>query len=269
MSERDDTAQSLWPLMDLVTPMALRVAATVNVADLLADGPLDAATLAERSGTDADALARVLSHLAGRGVFVEPTPGMFALNPTAEQRRSDSPTGMRLWLDLEGFGGRMDLAFTELLHTVRTGEPSWQRVFGQPFWEYLADHPAVGAAFDETMASGREFVLDAARGYAWPSTAHVVDVGGGTGALLATVLDDNPDVRATLVTCRKPWNAAGSTSPNAAWTRGARSPGRLSSIHYPPAGITTCSAASCTTGPTRRPWRSSAAAPTPPEPPAG
>ncbi|QGK69012.1 methyltransferase [Allosaccharopolyspora coralli] len=199
MSEHDDAVQSLWPLMDLVTPMALRVAATTNVADLLADGPLDAAALAERSGTDSDALARVLSHLAGQGVFVESTPGVFALNATAEQLRSDSPTGMRLWLDLEGFGGRMDLAFTELLHTVRTGEPSWQRVFGQPFWEYLADHASVGAAFDETMASGREFVLDAARGYAWPSTAHVVDVGGGTGALLASVLEENPDVRASLV----------------------------------------------------------------------
>lgn len=199
----DDSAPAAWaalgPLMDLVTPMALRVAATLRIADLIGDGAVGVDVLAERSGTDADALARLLRHLVARGVFAEPEPGTFSAGGTARFLRSDHPAGMHASLDLDGFGGRMDLAFTGLLHTVRTGEPAWQTVFGKPFWQYLADEPALGAAFDATMAAGPEYFVDAAAGYDWASATHVVDVGGGVGALLAVILRANPGLRATLV----------------------------------------------------------------------
>jgi hypothetical protein len=200
---RDDSAPAAWaalgPLMDLVTPMALRVVATLRIADLIGDDAVGVDVLAERSGADADVLARLLRHLVARGVFAEPEPGRFAAGGPARFLRSDHPAGMHAWLDLEGFGGRMDLAFTGLLHTVRTGEPAWETVFGKPFWQYLADEPDIGAAFDATMAAGPEFFTDAAAGHDWTNAAHVVDVGGGVGALLAEVLRRNPGVRATLV----------------------------------------------------------------------
>ncbi|WP_328453778.1 methyltransferase [Amycolatopsis sp. NBC_00438] len=106
---------------------------------------------------------------------------------------------MRVGLDLEGFGGQMDLAFTGLLHTLRTGGPAWETVFGTPFWEYLAARPAMAASFDATMAAGTDYVIDAAAGYDWSGARHVVDVGGGTGALLAAVLETDPALRGTLV----------------------------------------------------------------------
>ena len=199
----EDSAPAGWavlgPLMDLITPMALRVVATLRIADLIGDEAADVGVLAERSGTDADALARLLRHLVARGVFAEPEPGVFSASGPARFLRSDHPAGMHASLDLEGFGGRMDLAFTGLLHTVRTGEPAWETVFGTPFWQYLADEPGVGAAFDVTMAAGAEYRADAAAGYDWSNVSHVVDVGGGIGALLAEVLGANPGLRATLV----------------------------------------------------------------------
>lgn len=188
--------KTMAPVMDLVTPLAVRVAATLRLADLMPAGIDD---LAERSGTDADALGRMLRHLVCRGVFAEPQPGVFAANEVAELLRSDHPSGLRTWLDLDGFGGQMDLAFTGLLHTVRTGEPAWETVFGAPFWRYLAGNPAMSASFDATMAAGPEYVADAAAGYDWASARHVVDVGGGTGSMLVEVLRANPDARATLV----------------------------------------------------------------------
>ncbi|MGI5232294.1 methyltransferase [Actinoallomurus sp. CA-142502] len=189
--------QLLAPVMDLVTPMAVRVAATLRLPDLLADGPRDADELAERSGTDADALRRLLRHLIAQGVFAEPSPGRFALNETAGLLRSDHPSRMRMWLDLDGFGGRMDLAFTGLMHTVRTGRPAWETVFGTPFWDHLAADPALAASFDATMAGSLR--TTAITGYDWSGVRHVVDVGGGTGALLAEVLRAAPGVRGTLV----------------------------------------------------------------------
>lgn len=191
--------QALAPVMDLVTPMAVRVAATLRLADLMADEPTDLDELARRSGTNRDALGRMLRHLVCHGVFTEPEPDSFASNDLAQLLRSDHPSGMCTWLDLGGFGGQMDLACGGLLHTVRTGEPAWERVFGAPFWEYLAENPAMSASFDATMAAGHQYVVDAVHGYDWSGATHVVDVGGGTGAFLAEVLRAHPHVRATLV----------------------------------------------------------------------
>jgi hypothetical protein len=112
----------LWALADVITPLALRVAATLRVADQLpADGsPRPVAELAPQVGADADALSRLLRYLAAREVFSEPVPGGFALSPLADLLRDDHPAASRRWLDLEGFGGRMDLAFVDLLATVRS-----------------------------------------------------------------------------------------------------------------------------------------------------
>ena len=198
-SNEDESSawQRLAPITDLVTPMAVRVAATLRLADLMAGGAEHVDDLADRTGTNADALGRMLRHLACHGVFAEPAPGRFTLNETADLLRSDHPAGMRLMFDLDGFGGRMDLVFTDLMHTVRTGQPAWEAVFGAPYWDYLAADPAVAASFDATMAGSTR--TTAATAYDWSGVRHVVDVGGGTGALLAEVLRADAHVRATLI----------------------------------------------------------------------
>jgi 2,7-dihydroxy-5-methyl-1-naphthoate 7-O-methyltransferase len=191
--------QVLGPLMDLVTPMALRVAATLRLADFMPDdGTGDGAVLgdlAERAGADPEALARMLRHLVQHGIFTEPRPGQFAANQPAALLRTGQPGAV--WLDLDGFGGRMDLAFTGLAHTVRTGEPAWEQVFGQPFWAYLDANPAISASFDATMAVDAG-TAPVAEGYDWTTVRHVADIGGGTGTLIAEVLRRNPQLRGTL-----------------------------------------------------------------------
>ena len=182
---------------DLVTPMAVRVAAALRLADLVAEGAEHVDELAERTGADAGALGRLLRHLSCHGVFAEPSPGRFTVNETAGLLRSDHPSGMRTWFDLNGFGGQMDLAFTGLMHTVRTGQPAWETVFGAPFWDYLDSDPAMAASFDASMAGSHRTTVAAACD--WSGVRHVVDVGGGTGALLAEVLRASDGIRGTLV----------------------------------------------------------------------
>jgi 2,7-dihydroxy-5-methyl-1-naphthoate 7-O-methyltransferase len=191
--------QVLAPLMDLVTPMALRVAATLRLADFLPDDGTgeggDIEDLAERAGANPEALVRTLRHLVQHGVFTEPLPGQFAVNRAAALLRAGQPGAA--WLDLDGFGGQMDLAFTGLAHTVRTGEPAWEQVFGQPFWDYLDANPAISASFDTVMAvdAGNAAVAEC---YDWSTVRHVADIGGGTGTLIAEVLRRNPHLRGTL-----------------------------------------------------------------------
>lgn len=190
---------TLAPLIDLVTPMAMRTVATLGVADALVNGPLPVADIAHRTSADVGALERTLQHLAAHAVFVERPLGVFGLNAAAELLRSDHPAGMRAQLDLEAFGGRMDLVFTSLLHTVRTGEPAWPLVFGAPFWESLAADPVMGEGFDAVMSSDPAYVDDRVGARDWSGADLVVDVGGGTGRLLVAILESSPRPLGLLV----------------------------------------------------------------------
>jgi hypothetical protein len=146
--------RQLQPLMDLTTPWALRVVATLRIPDLIASGVTELAALAERSSADAETLARVLRFLVARGVFEEPEPGSFTLTPTG--RLLEEKEGVRAWLDQGGFGGRMDRAWPALLETVRTGKPGYAEVFGLPVWEDLEANPAMAESFNALMAAQSE-----------------------------------------------------------------------------------------------------------------
>ena len=189
----DKNSPDLWAAADLATPMAIRVAATLGLADHIAAGRQTAEALATAVDADPDALARVLRHLVTAGVLSG--VGAYTLTALGEQLRE-----LRPWFDLEGSVGRGDLCFVELLHTVRTGEPAFPRHFGRPFWEDLAADPAREAQFDALMGSRlTDSLTDVAAAYPWGELGHVVDVGGGSGALLIAILRAHPDLRGTVV----------------------------------------------------------------------
>src|SRR5579875_2690022 len=73
----------------------LSVAATLRIADLLADGPRSSEDLAAASGAHPPSLYRLLRALAGYGIFAEDETGRFALTPLAEPLRSDAPGSVR------------------------------------------------------------------------------------------------------------------------------------------------------------------------------
>jgi len=189
----------LWSLSDLCTPWCVYVVATLRVANHIAAGNTDIRQLAAASGSHAESLQRVLRHLVSKGVFEEPAPGRFALNEAARALLDDS---IHLALDLDSFGGRMAHAWGTLLSAVRTGKPAYHEVYGLTFWDDLDAHPEIAAEFDALMGPAGHGVpdshvlLDPAD---WSSIRTVVDVGGGTGALLAEVLRAHPEVTGTLV----------------------------------------------------------------------
>lgn len=188
----------LWELTDLCTPWCVHVVATLRVAEHIDSGATEIEALAAAAGAHAESLARVLRHLISQGLFAEPAPGRFALN---EPARALLEPGVRLGLDLDSIGGRMAHAWGTLLGAVRNGRPAYNQVFGRGFWEDLETYPEIAASFDALMGPGHgtpdpQVLIDPAD---WESVRSVVDVGGGTGALLAEVLRTHPNVRGTLV----------------------------------------------------------------------
>ena len=191
----DNDEPDLDQLLDLATPWCLMVAATLRVPDLIAEGHHDVGDLATAAGCDRDALHAVLDHLVAKGVFQQRAPDSFDCNHAAERLAETR------FLDLEGIGGRMAHTWGTLLDYVRTGQPAYQQVFGRPFWEDLAAHPDIGADFDALMGPAGhgtpDYDIELAGG--WDAIRTVVDVGGGTGAMLASLLRRHPHVNGILV----------------------------------------------------------------------
>lgn len=189
---------NLGALSDLCTPWCIRVVATLRIADHIATAIDQVDNLAAAAGCDPYALHRVLTHLVGKGVFEEPTPGRFVLNEAAEGLLDPS---QRLGLDLNGIGGRFAHAWGTLLTYVQTGKPAYHEVFGLPFWEDLDAHPEIAAGFDALIGPAGhgtpnpEFQITTG----WESVGTLVDVGGSTGAMLAEILRTRPNIRGTLV----------------------------------------------------------------------
>jgi SAM-dependent methyltransferase len=176
----------------------MHVVATLRIADHIAAGITRIGDLAAAADANSDSLHRVLRHLVGKGVFEESAPGRFALN---EPARALLDSSYRAGLDLNGIGGRMAYAWGSLLSAVRTGAPAYHEIFGRPFWEDLQAHPDIAASFDALMGPAGHGTPDpeVLVSGGWASVRTVVDVGGGTGSLLAEILRARPSVRGTLV----------------------------------------------------------------------
>ena len=182
-------------LADLITPWCVRVAVTLRIAERLGDanGPTSVDELAALTGCRPTLIHAVLRRLATKGVFDEPEHGVFANNDA-----SNALAGNILF-DLDGIGGRMAGAWAGLLTYVRTGKPGYAEVFGLPFWEDIAAHPHIQASFDALMAGHGGVDPNFPLAGGWDDVHHVVDVGGGNGTLLASLLAARPTLRGTLL----------------------------------------------------------------------
>jgi hypothetical protein len=176
---------------------ALGVAARLGIADLLRDGPRPVEELATASGSNADALRRVLRLLASEGYFEERDADMFALTVAAELLRSDVVGSMRERAIIEA--EEWARAWADLGHSVATGQPSFERQFGTPLFDYYRREPAAAARFDAAMTSMTTHVTPAlVEAMDLSDEGTVVDVGGGHGTLLRAMLESRPRLRGVL-----------------------------------------------------------------------
>jgi hypothetical protein len=177
---------------------ALHVVATLGIADLLAEGPQDSAVLAAATGTHAGALFRILRLLAGAGVFREVAPHRFALTALGTALRADVPGSIRpfvlMLLDEAHWA-----AWGQLRYSVQTGAPAFFQVHGAGLFDYLGQHPTAATIFHQAMTSSTARSARAlAQGYDFSGIERLVDVGGGHGQLLATLLQAHPTMRGVL-----------------------------------------------------------------------
>jgi hypothetical protein len=194
----DPAQQVLQVATGYIASTALYAAITLNVADHLADGPKDVAELARMSHSNEDALYRILRLLASLGVFEEAGPRRFALTPAAALLRKDVPGSMR--------GMAVFLpdplhlrVYADVMESMTTGKPAAETTLGMPVFEYLAKNPDYSKVFNDAMTTLSAPVIGAALDtYDFSRFGTIVDVAGGHGEVLMSILKKHPNVRGIL-----------------------------------------------------------------------
>lgn len=179
---------------------AVHVAAQLRLADHVGPDGTSAEDLARATGTHPPSLARLMRALAGVGVFQrDAASGDYSQTALSELLRTGQPGSLRAMF-ASIVGGCHYRAWGALEHSVRTGETAFDHVFGEDVWAYYGRHEGEGKLFDDAMSDMTGLfnpqVLEAYDfGRAGPT---IVDVGGGHGALLLSILQKHPGLRGVV-----------------------------------------------------------------------
>jgi O-methyltransferase domain len=177
---------------------ALYAAVALDVPGGLAGGPKRPDELAAALGAHAPSLYRILRALAGHGIFSEDPAGRFSNTALSDLLRDGVPGSLRDLVLL--FGHETSWRSWEaIVHTVRTGEAGFEHMYGEKFFDYLPKHPEAAGMFDRAMATAsgttNAVVVEA---YDFSGLRTLVDVAGGVGAALCSILQAAPRLRGVV-----------------------------------------------------------------------
>jgi hypothetical protein len=179
------------------TTQAIAVAAELKLADNLADnGGLTTERLARVTDTDHDSLRRLLRYLASLGI-VDAAGHTFELTDMGQLLRTDADHSLHPLALL--YGGSFYQSFGQLIHSVRSGQESFTRLFGKDHFDYFAERPELAELFDRAMASSASLFGHVAEVVDFSAARTVVDVAGGNGQLLGQILRAAPHLRGVLL----------------------------------------------------------------------
>jgi hypothetical protein len=160
---------------------------------MLKDGPQSCVALAAATGSDAPSLFRLMRALASVGVFPRVCGNSFALSRLAESLRTDTPASLRAIVITIG-----EIHYTacgNLLHSVQTGSPAFNNMFGISLFACLQQNATAADAFNQGMTNVSSMLAYAIlTAYNFVGISSIVDVGGGEGTLLRKILDLNPEM---------------------------------------------------------------------------
>jgi hypothetical protein len=177
---------------------AIYVAAQLGIADLLKDGSKSYDELATTTGVDARSVYRLLRALASVGIFAEGSSGYFELTPLAECLQSDRTNSLRAYAIKSGQAWEWQ-PWGHLLETVKTGKPVFKNIFGMEIFDYLATDPSAAKIYNQAISSFSDKQdIAIAAGYNFSSIHNLVEVAGGRGTLIASILKANLTMKGIL-----------------------------------------------------------------------
>ena len=183
-------------VFSVVTSRALWAAAEAGVADHIDGEPRAVADLAAATGSHAGALYRVLRLLASHGIFEEHEDRRFSHTEMSRTLRSDHPTRARAAVRMVGMPV-MWQSFGAIDASLATGGTGWDVAVREPVFEWMSRRPAEASLFNDAMI-GIHGGEQPATADAYPFAGTVIDVGGGSGNMIVSVLKRHPAVRGVV-----------------------------------------------------------------------
>jgi hypothetical protein len=162
-------------------------AAKLGIADLLADGPRTCDEIAAETGADVSSLLRLMRTLASLDVLAMEDHDHFRLTEIGAPLQSGLPDSLRSMILT--LGEEHYQAWGGILHSIQSGSPAFNHVFKAPLFEYLQRTPAAADTFNDAMTDfTRQAALATVVAYDFSRMRSAVDIGGGQGALISTIL---------------------------------------------------------------------------------
>lgn len=162
-------------------------AAELGLADHIQQ-PTSVEDLAAKLKLHGRSLYRLLRALASVGIFRETDSGQFEATPLSNTLRSDAPRTFRSLARME-LGHDHYACWGELLYSVQTGKPSFDKIYDKPVFDWYAEHPERSKVFNQAMSELTAVAEPAVlKAYDFSDCGTIVDVGGCFGSLLIPIL---------------------------------------------------------------------------------
>jgi SAM-dependent methyltransferase len=185
--------------MGFMGSRAVQLAVELGIADRIRNGPKSCAVLAAETGAHEPSLRRLLRALVALGVFEMGADGNLTQNALSVALRTDVPHSVNALVRYSGADWNLR-TWLEIRASIMTGKPAFEKAMGTGMFEYFAERPEAGQVFDAAMSLRTGLVSAAVLvGYDFSACRNVVDVGGGTGTLLAEILKANAHARGVLL----------------------------------------------------------------------
>ncbi len=168
------------------------VAAKLGIADMLAQRNRNIEELAEMSATMADPLYRMMRALAGIGIFTETKNRVFENTPLSECLKKGRLKSAALMFESNWHSN----IWNNLLYSIQTGKPSFEKVFDKPAFEWFRDNPKQADIFNEANSFKAVFTHRIiVERYDFSRIKTLTDVGGGLGSLMIEILKANSHMK--------------------------------------------------------------------------
>jgi len=176
---------------------AIAAACELELFDHLADGQETVGALASATRADAGCVYRLLRALTTLDLCEERGDGAFALSADGALLCREADNGLHHWARLSG--RRLWTNWGALADCVRAGSSARKRQAGAENFTAFNKDPTGAAVFNRAMADlTRPVALAAAQKLNWSGFKCVVDVGGGPGELVATLLERHVHLRGVV-----------------------------------------------------------------------
>lgn len=173
---------------------SISVVAKLGISDLLQSGPTGIEELADVTHTHGPSLYRLLRALSGVGIYKELDGKRFELDVLGNFLQTDVEGSLRGFAIMIGEAWHRG-SWNQLMHTVKTGETAFQKVYGAKVFEYFTNNKEAGEIFNNAMSGLSKDIGGVLAAYDFSAFERVIDIGGGHGSLIAELLKQNPRVQ--------------------------------------------------------------------------